>query len=186
MISVLFARRDSIYKTISGLDVYDADRNALTYAGHDPVIAHPPCRAWGRLAHLAKPLPGERDLAYFALRCVRSNGGVLEHPVGSRLFYEARLPPPFGLPDEFGWITVQLDQCDFGHPCRKATLCYIVGTPISSLPSWPVGQGVPTHCLTSSIRPFPLPEAPRYWREATPPAFAHWLIQVAAKSAARA
>ena len=78
-ITVLFARRDSVYKTM-GADVWDADRNALYWRGGNPVVAHPPCRAWGRLRKFAKPQPGELDLARFAVAQVRRYGGVLEHP----------------------------------------------------------------------------------------------------------
>lgn len=182
-VAVLFARRDSPYKQIASCDVYDIDRDARSYPGGLPVIAHPPCRAWGRLAHRSRPMPHEKSLADFALSCVRRNGGVLEHPMASKFWRHARLPLPGWLPDEYGGITIQIDQCDFGHPARKATWLYIVGVPFHLLPAWPEGQGVPTHCITSSIRPFPLPEVSRYWREATPPVLAHWLIQVARLSA---
>jgi hypothetical protein len=79
-VAVLFAREDSIYKTMPNVDVWDAARNALNWQGGCPVIAHPPCRAWGRLRHFAKPVDGEKDLARWAVAQVRKWGGVLEHP----------------------------------------------------------------------------------------------------------
>lgn len=48
-IAVLFARQDSIYKTLPGCDVWDIERDARKWPGGCPVVAHPPCRAWGRL-----------------------------------------------------------------------------------------------------------------------------------------
>lgn len=177
--AALFVREDSLYLDHTEIDCYPASRNALSFQGGIPVVAHPPCRSWARLAHLAKPLPGERELAMWAVDVVRREGGVLEHPSASRLWYEKRLPPPAGLPDEFGGYSIQVDQCDFGHPARKASWFYIVGVPLHKLPSWPVGRGVPTHCITSSKRPFRLPEVSRKWREQTPPALVSWLIQVA-------
>lgn len=52
-VAVLFARADSTYKTLPGTDVWDIERNAKLWPGGAPVVAHPPCRAWGRLRKLA-------------------------------------------------------------------------------------------------------------------------------------
>jgi hypothetical protein len=92
MIAVLFARNDSRYKDFNMYDVYDINRDARTFCKKMPVIAHPPCRAWGMLSHMANPREGEKQLAYLALAQVRLNGGILEHPAGSRLWKEAPLP----------------------------------------------------------------------------------------------
>jgi len=92
MIAVLFARDDSRYKELDGYDVYDINKDARTFCKKIPVIAHPPCRAWGMLSHMANPREGEKQLAYLALAQVRLNGGILEHPAGSRLWKEAPLP----------------------------------------------------------------------------------------------
>jgi len=43
-VAVLFARADSIYKSLPDCDVYDIERDARTYDGPWPVVAHPPCR----------------------------------------------------------------------------------------------------------------------------------------------
>lgn len=94
MISVLFARADSNYKALPSVDVWDAERDARTWPGGNPVVAHPPCRAWGRLRHFAKPRPDEKALAIFAVDQVRKWGGVLEHPASSTLWTEAGLPAP--------------------------------------------------------------------------------------------
>lgn len=75
MIAVLFARADSVYKTIPGCDVYDIDRDARKWQGGCQVVAHPPCRAWGRLRTFANPRKGERLLATWAVRQVRKWGG---------------------------------------------------------------------------------------------------------------
>ena len=92
VIAVLFARDDSRYKDFNMYDVYDINRDARTFCKKMPVIAHPPCRAWGMLSHMANPREGEKQLAYLALAQVRLNGGILEHPAGSRLWKEAPLP----------------------------------------------------------------------------------------------
>ena len=48
-VTVLFVASDSIYKAL-GCDCYDTERNALTYRGNNPVVAHPPCQLWGKMA----------------------------------------------------------------------------------------------------------------------------------------
>lgn len=84
MISVLCTTKNSNYLKL-GLDCYDIKRNARTFCGNNPVIAHPPCRGWTRFGKAmgAKPRPGEKDLAYFCLERVILNGGVFEHPYES-------------------------------------------------------------------------------------------------------
>ena len=137
MIAVLFARKDSRYKELDGYDVYDIDRDARKYAADYPVIAHPPCRAWGRLSHMANPRPDEKDLAIFALKKVREFGGVLEHPTGSRLWKEQNLPLENEFPDEYGGFTIEIDQFDFGHVAHKKTKLYICGVDKKDLPNLP-------------------------------------------------
>jgi len=87
-VAVLFARSDSVYKSLPGCDVYDIDRDAMTFEGGMPVIAHPPCRSWGRLAHRANPRPGERKLALWAVDQVRQWGGywsiLMDHGCGKK------------------------------------------------------------------------------------------------------
>lgn len=83
-VAVLFARHDSVYKRIESVDVWDIQRDARKWPGGMPCIAHPPCRAWGRLRHFANPRADEKALALFAVGCVRRWGGVLEHPASSR------------------------------------------------------------------------------------------------------
>ena len=189
MVPVLFARRDSIYKTFRLCDVWDEDRDARNYRGNCPVIAHPPCRGWGRLRALANPLPHEKDLALFAVEAVRRCGGVLEHPAGSTLWDAADLPRPGAL-DDFGGYTLPIDQYDFGHRAKKSTWLYIVGLPKSDLPDIPIVLGKATHIIGSPGRRLDgtrlykgdlgwRPEVTKKEREATPLAFALWLIFVA-------
>lgn len=137
MIAILFARKDSEYKKYDIFDVYDIDRDARTYDKNYPVIAHPPCRAWGRLSHMANPRPDEKDLAIFAVEQVRKHGGVLEHPTGSKLWKEKNLPLENEFPDEFGGFTIEIDQFDFGHVAHKKTKLYICGIDKKDLPKLP-------------------------------------------------
>ena len=125
-VAVLFARRDSIYKSIDGCDVYDADRDALTWPGGMPVVAHPPCRGWGRLRHFARPAEFELALGPWAVDQVRRHGGVLEHPAYSQLWLYCALPAP-GATDTVGGWTLPIWQSWFGHRADKATWHYTVG-----------------------------------------------------------
>ena len=108
VIAVLFARDDSRYKDFNVYDVYDINRDARTFCKKMPVIAHPPCRAWGMLSHMANPREGEKQLAYLALAQVRLNGGILEHPAGSRLWKEAPLPLAGGGGGKMNLVDIQL------------------------------------------------------------------------------
>lgn len=186
MTAVLFARADSVYKTIPGLDVYDAERDARTFSGRSPVIAHPPCRSWGRLRQWAKPAPGEKELAILAVEIVRRNGGVLEHPQASSLWKVARLPGPRDPLDQFGGYTIDVDQSWWGHRARKRTWLYICGIARSDLPTMPLTLGLPSHVVTNmaGIRkghPQWRPELSKAEREATPVRFAEWLVKLAGR-----
>lgn len=165
--AVLFARRDSVYKSLP-CDVWDADRDARLYLGRAPVVAHPPCRAWGRLRTFSKPRPDEKDLARFAVGVVRMNGGVLEHPAGSLLWPDMGLPLPGAGPDRWGGYSVAIWQSAFGHRAHKRTWLYFVGCHLPLLlPCRPAGRGVPVSSL-------PKPE-----REHTPVELARLLVEVA-------
>lgn len=188
-VAVLFARVDSNYKHLAGVDVYDEARDARTFNGRVPVVAHPPCRSWGRLRALANPLPHERDLAIFAVAQVRANGGVLEHPARSTLWDVAGLPKP-GQVDAWGGWTLPIVQRDFGHRADKPTWLYIVGVQLDALPPLPLALGQATHVVGRSgrnrdgsrLRKGDLgwrPEVSKAEREHTPPLLAAWLVRVA-------
>lgn len=113
MISVLCALSNSIYKTIPGVDVWDAKRDAYYFTGSNPVIVHPPCQQWSRLKAFVKPNPDKKELAYHCLKIVIRNGGIFEHPMGSSFFKEVGLRP-----------TLCIDQFVFGFPARKRTWLY--------------------------------------------------------------
>ena len=161
-VAVLFARSDSVYKLLDGVDVWDADRDARKWPGSSPVVAHPPCRAWGRLRHFAKPRVDEKDLARWAVHQVRKYGGVLEHPAGSTLWPDMALPKP-GFRDEFGGWTLAAPQKWWGHKAEKASWFYVVGLAASEIPAFPI-----------------VVDRMKYTgREHTPPLLAAWLVELA-------
>ncbi len=138
MIAALYVAKDGPYFGVEGVEPYDKSRDARSYAGPFPVIAHPPCERWGRY-HSGGPNPAaERrikgdDGGCFdrALWAVRNFGGVLEHPAYSAawLYYGICQPDPIGgyLPagDGYGAWVCQVHQGHYGHPADKATWLYI-------------------------------------------------------------
>lgn len=177
MISVLFTRKDSVYKSMN-LDCYDIERNALTWAGGNPIIAHPPCRSWGQLSHFANPRPGEKELAIYSINQIRKYGGVLEHPRASRLWKEMNLPLGKQT-DEYGGYTISINQSWFGHKAEKKTLLYICGVERNNLPEIPLKFDLIEYVVSSSRKKAGKKEISKADRERTPIDLAKWLIQVA-------
>ncbi len=182
-VAVLFARADSHYKALPGTDVYDIERDARQWPGGAPVVAHPPCRAWGRFRQFAKPRHDERDLAPWAVDRVRENGGVLEHPARSSLWAHVGLPMPGEFPDAFGGWTLEVEQFHWGHLAEKRTWLYVVGCARDGIPPIPFRAGTPTHVVAPSRRlgSAHLPCVSHKRREETPPAFAAWLLDLAGR-----
>lgn len=192
-VAALFVRKDSIYKELPGVDAWDAERDARTWAGSCPVVAHPPCRAWGTLSHLAKPRADEKELAVWAVAQVRRVGGVLEHPKRSKLWPHCDLPAP-GQKDEFGGWTLPIFQNAWGHRAEKATLLYIVGCEPTQIPDMPLVLGDATHVVASGGRRVDgsrnrkgdagwRPKCSKAEREHTPPQLALWLVELARRCA---
>lgn len=178
-VTVLFAHRDTHYRSFTGVEVYDETRDARTWPGGTPVIAHPPCAQWGRLRKLAKVNFEEKALGLLAVAQVRKWGGVLEHPAGSSLWPAAEMPAP-GQSDEYGGWTLDVDQVIWGHPAQKHTWLYICGCRPEAIPLVPAPGRMPTHCITSSRNSFyKLPELSKRMRELTPPDLCAWLIVTA-------
>ena len=178
-VAALFVRADSIYKSMPGVDCFDIERDARLWPGGMPVVAHPPCRAWGRLRQFSKPREDEKALAPWAVEKVRQWGGVLEHPAYSSLWPTLVLPRPGDAPDEFGGWAMGIHQFDFGHRAEKATWLYIVGCAPGQLPDTPVRIGTPSHCVRPT-RIYPrLPSVTKSEREHSPPDLAAWLVEVA-------
>jgi hypothetical protein len=188
-VAALFVRADSVYKGMRGVDAWDIERDARAWPGGAPVVAHPPCRAWGRLRHLAKPRPDEKALALYAVERVRAFGGVLEHPAHSTLWAAAGLPLP-GLRDAWGGWTLPVVQSWWGHRAEKATWLYVVGCEPANVPDIPLVLGEASHVI-AQCRTLPgggrlragmpgwRPECTKAEREHTPPAFAAWLVELA-------
>lgn len=142
-IAALFVDEKGPYVGLDGVDVWGISRDARTYPGPHPVVAHPPCSRWCRLAGLVEARWGHKrgeDEGCFAaaLVAVRRWGGVLEHPAFTRAFAAYGLTSPtrggwIG-PDPYGGYICSVDQGHYGHEARKATWLYVVGAwPLPSL-----------------------------------------------------
>lgn len=141
MIAALFVETNGVYFGLPDVDPWDIQRDAMRYDGPYPVVAHPPCARWCRLAGLVEARYGHKrgdDGGTFAhaLDCVRRFGGVLEHPAYSDAWAAFGLPKP---PRE-GWTrgicggwSCQVEQGRYGHPAKKATWLYAVGVELPSL-----------------------------------------------------
>lgn len=181
-VAVLFTRADSVYKTMPGTDVYDIVRDARTWPGGAPVVAHPPCRQWGKLRQFAHGDEAERMLAVQAVQAVQAHGGVLEHPAESTLWARCGLPLPGRAPDRFGGWTAEIRQCDWGHKAEKLTWLYIVGVHPDDLPPLPP-RGEPTGVIKPQRGvPRTLKIITKAEREHTPPPLAAWLVETARRS----
>lgn len=148
MIAALFVETNGTYFGLPEVDPWDIKRDARTYAGPYPVIAHPPCQLWVNFAALNfKRYGGEHnrpgnDGGCFAaaLAAVRAYGGVLEHPAGSKAWTTYGLPRP---PKVGGWVqgnagewSCEIWQSAYGHPARKRTWLFYVGASAPSELNW--------------------------------------------------
>ena len=184
-VAVLFARADSHYKAMPGVEVYDMERDARTYDGPHPVVAHPPCRSWSNFSMFAKPRADERNLARLAVALVREFGGVLEHPHTSKLWPAQKLPSGHQR-DQYGGWTLVIDQHWWGHRAQKRTRLYIVGCEPGDIPDLPLKLGR-AECVVGDVGRASTgddrQEVTKAEREHTPPPLAAWLVELASRCA---
>ena len=193
MIAALYVERNGIYADLPDVDVWDEARDARKYAGPHPVVAHPPCSRWCRLAGLVEARWGHKkgdDGGMFktALDAVRRYGGVLEHPAYSDAWREYGLPTPhrhggwFGS-DRLGYVT-HVEQGHYGHVAKKATWLYAFG--VDELPRLRWGSDADTrskalvswccnHVSSGEVRP----RVGKKAASATPTEFRDALLSIA-------
>lgn len=144
MIAALFVDSAGVYSGLSGVDLWDIDRDARNYRGPFPVVAHPPCQRWGKFWHGSTRNPhqftlGDDDGCFeSALESVRRHSGVLEHPAYSYAwdFYGMTKPAKgvgWSSPDEYGGSSCYVEQGHYGHFSRKRTWLYACGTELVDL-----------------------------------------------------
>lgn len=174
-VAILCASPRSVYTRMAGVEVYTPERDAWTFRGGMPVVAHPPCRVWSRYTrHQAKPGPDEERLGIWCAAAVEANGGILEQPAHSHLWARLGLPEP-GLRARWEAWSTCVWQAWWGYPMRKATWLYFRGIPPplvrTPLRLHPAGGDRAAEKRMSDAQ-----------RSATTPAFAEWLVELARRS----
>jgi hypothetical protein len=197
-IAALFVETEGCYFGLTGIDPWDAGRDARLYAGPNRVVAHPPCERWGRYWHGSPRKPHQYDLGddggcfASALTSVRQYGGVLEHPAYSHAWFAHGLPwpPPRGWQRDLegGWCA-QVEQAHYGHMARKATWLYVVSERAPEELIWgPSEQRLPAAALERygyekarriGVMAYVGGKNKKQIRGATPPAFRDLLIRMA-------
>jgi len=201
-VAALFVQADGVYASMPDVDPWPECRDARKYDGALPVVAHPPCQRWGRFwgGSTAKPhqfkLGADGGCFAHALWSVRTFGGVIEHPADSNAWrwFGLNAPPRSGgwvKADEFGGSTCYVEQGHYGHMARKGTWLYCAGVPLRD-PTW--GQ-LPQRIHPVALAKHGYEKARRIGimamiggkdktklRDATPPEFARWLVELAASS----
>jgi hypothetical protein len=199
MIAALFVQRGGAYYGIPDVDPWDEQRDARLYAGSDPVVAHPPCARWCRLAGLVQARWGHtrgEDGGCFAaaLAAVRRCGGVLEHPAYSDAWPAFDLLPPvtgggWTVADFHGGWTCYVEQRRYGHVAKKATWLYAVGVRLPSLRWGLVADGeagaLVSWCGNRVATGERRPRVSKAAAAATPPAFRDALLDMARTAVAR-
>lgn len=142
MIAALYVETNGAYYGVEDIDPWDQERDARLYPGPYPVVAHPPCAAWCRLAGFREARFGYKrgdDGGCFeaALNAVQTFGGVLEHPAHSKAWDHYGLTEPSW---HGGWTygfdgsaTAYIEQGRYGLPIRKATWLYAVNCDLPEL-----------------------------------------------------
>lgn len=184
-VAALYVDPKGQYVSMPGVDCWDEKRDAMTYWGPHPIVAHPPCGPWGALYKFCtKQNPACGPIA---VAQVRKFGGVLEHPRGSKLWAHCQLPKPNEVQDKFGGFTVEIKQCHYGHKGEKLTWLYICGvtkiTTIAELTAAANYNATPTHIVSSlganKSRGPRLPEMTKRERFLTPKPLAEVLVKLA-------
>lgn len=137
-VAALFVDPKGVYAGLPDVEVWDEARDARLYEGPWPVVAHPPCNRFSKLATFRRQRDGEDGGCFAAaLDAVRKWGGVVEHPAHSLAWQLFGLPKPprIGwsacLGDD-GWCCA-VDQAWYGHWANKPTWLYAVGVELPQL-----------------------------------------------------
>jgi hypothetical protein len=191
MVAALYVEKGGVYFGLPNVDPWDESRDARRYAGPHRVVAHPPCSRWCQLAYINQKRYGHKvgdDGGMFAhaLHCVRTYGGVLEHPAFSYAWPEFGLPRPpragWQATSCGGWVA-QVSQLAYGHRARKRTWLYYVGNDPPAL-DWSEGEPTAQVSFCKNHGNSPLPRLSKKEAKATPIAFRDLLLRLALSGSA--
>jgi hypothetical protein len=198
-VAAIFVDGSGVYADRAQVAAWDIERDARTYPGPWPVVAHPPCQRWGRFWHGSTRKPHQYELGAdegcfaAALGAVRRWGGVLEHCADSHAWAHFGLNRPsrdggWVVADEFGGWTCYVEQGFYGHFSRKGTWLYTCKTDLPEL-RW--GRGA-QRLHPTALAKYGYEKARRIGmvamiggkdktkiRDATPPEFAELLLSMA-------
>jgi hypothetical protein len=188
-VSALFVDEGGCYANQPDVDVWGIRRDARKYPGPHPVVAHPPCERWCKLAPLVEQVYGYRvgeDAGCFAsaLDSVRRWGGVLEHPAHSFAWRAFGLTaPPLGggwvVADDVGGWTCCVRQGRYGHRAQKETWLYACGVELPSMRWGWVGRASAVVSVAGKTWVDGRPRLGKRSAEATPVAFRDVLLAMA-------
>ena len=136
-VAALFVEEGGCYFGLENVFPWPERKDARIYAGPYPVVAHPPCQRWGKLARVnyarwggEHNRPGNDGGCFeSALNSVQTYGGVLEHPAQTYAWDAFGLTRPYQAgwsPSGEGWVC-EVWQSSYGHKANKATWLYYVG-----------------------------------------------------------
>jgi len=194
VIAALYVQENGCYYGIDNVDPWCIDRDARKYNGPYPVVAHPPCQLWGKMARVNYARwggdhnkPGNDGGCFsHALYCVNKFYGILEHPAQTYAWSHHGLLKPqknLWIRSGLGWVC-EVWQSAYGHKANKATWLYYVG--ISDPPDLNWSRPVGTHQVGSQDKRGKSrnkPTLPKKEANATPIAFRDLLIEIAQSSA---
>jgi len=165
-VAALYVDPNGPYSDMGIVDTWDESRDARLYDGPDPVVAHPPCNRWGKMAPINLKRWGTP---------IGEDGGC----------FEKSLEKPQGLswtrvsPTE--WVG-EVWQSDYGHLATKKTWLLYVGN--KQPDPYKIDRRKGTHQVGGGIHTGnnKKPRLNQSVTHLTPPEFAKYLVRLARDS----